>query len=189
MVNLQTYHLIPPPHFQLTESDLEPYKNFPLVVSERWQLEIAETVFDVVNQEADRVENKRRSKQQQSASCAANSSAVPSSSNQKACTSSTASEASSGEIPGGVDPFSASQFNSDCIVDGDVLKLVGPFFQTWQRKFLRLFPNRLELYCKSRDGTILKKGAEVCHIYRQYPTILLFPLLLLLFSFLVNFYG
>ncbi|VDN14899.1 unnamed protein product [Dibothriocephalus latus] len=51
--------------------------------------------------------------------------------------------------------------DSDCIMEGDVLKLVGPFFQTWQRKFLRLFPNRLELYSKSRDGLAVKKGVEV----------------------------
>ena len=36
------------------------YKNFPLVVSDRWQNEIAETVFEVVNQEADKIESKRR---------------------------------------------------------------------------------------------------------------------------------
>jgi len=46
--------------FQLTEADQELYKNFPLVVSDRWQNEIAETVFEVVNQEADKIESKRR---------------------------------------------------------------------------------------------------------------------------------
>jgi len=45
---------------QLTEADQELYKNFPLVVSDRWQNEIAETVFDVVNQDADKIESKRR---------------------------------------------------------------------------------------------------------------------------------
>jgi beta-adrenergic-receptor kinase len=33
-------------------------------VSERWQQEIAETVFDAVNQEADKTEAKRRQKAQ-----------------------------------------------------------------------------------------------------------------------------
>ena len=47
---------------QLTESDQELYANFPLVVSERWQQEIAETVFDAVNQETDKLELKRRPK-------------------------------------------------------------------------------------------------------------------------------
>ena len=46
--------------WQLTDADQELYKNFPLVVSDRWQNEIAETVFEVVNQEADKVESKRR---------------------------------------------------------------------------------------------------------------------------------
>ena len=154
---------------QLTESDLEPYKNFPLVVSERWQLEIAETVFDVVNQETDRIENKRRSKQQLSqhasqASSATNSTVVAST---QKVSYSTGSEGSFGDTSGTVEPASASQPNSDCIVDGDILKLVGPFFQTWQRKFLRLFPNRLELYSKSRDGTVLKKGVEVYYNIRS----------------------
>jgi len=44
----------------LTDADQELYKNFPLIVSDRWQNEIAETVFEVVNQEADKVESKRR---------------------------------------------------------------------------------------------------------------------------------
>ncbi|KAK3858041.1 hypothetical protein Pcinc_035739 [Petrolisthes cinctipes] len=47
---------------QLTEADQELYKNFPLVISERWQTEVAETVFDTVNQEADKTEHKRRAK-------------------------------------------------------------------------------------------------------------------------------
>lgn len=40
---------------KLTESDQNLYKNFALIVSERWQLEIAETVFSSVNYEADKV--------------------------------------------------------------------------------------------------------------------------------------
>lgn len=47
---------------KLTEADQELYKNFPLVISERWQTEVAETVFESVNQEADKVEHKRRTK-------------------------------------------------------------------------------------------------------------------------------
>lgn len=41
------------------------YKDFPLVISERWQSEVAETVFETINQEADKVEHKRKSKQKQ----------------------------------------------------------------------------------------------------------------------------
>ena len=47
---------------QLTESDQELYKNFPLVVSDRWQQEVAETVFEAINQDADKTEQKRRQK-------------------------------------------------------------------------------------------------------------------------------
>jgi len=51
---------------------------------------------------------------------------------------------------------------TDCIVEGEVLKLGGPFLQTWQKKHLKLYPNRLEFYPKSRDGQIVKgKGVEV----------------------------
>jgi len=38
---------------KLTEADQELYKNFPLVISERWQNEVAETVFDSINHEYD----------------------------------------------------------------------------------------------------------------------------------------
>ncbi|CAG0898274.1 unnamed protein product [Darwinula stevensoni] len=47
---------------KLTDADQELYKNFPLVISERWQAEVAETVFDTINQENDRLEQKKRSK-------------------------------------------------------------------------------------------------------------------------------
>lgn len=50
---------------QLLESDQDLYKNFPLVISERWQAEIAETVFDTVNTEADKIEQKKRAKHKQ----------------------------------------------------------------------------------------------------------------------------
>lgn len=39
------------------------YKNFPLVISERWQNEVAETVFDTINFEADKAELKKKAKQ------------------------------------------------------------------------------------------------------------------------------
>ena len=38
------------------------YQNFSLVISERWQAEVAETVFDTINQEADKAEAKKKSK-------------------------------------------------------------------------------------------------------------------------------
>ena len=48
---------------KLGEPDNELYKNFNITISERWQNEIAETVFDVVNQDADKMEMKKKAKQ------------------------------------------------------------------------------------------------------------------------------
>ena len=50
---------------QLTETDQAQYKDFPLVISERWQSEVAETVFETINQEADKMEHKKKAKQKQ----------------------------------------------------------------------------------------------------------------------------
>ncbi|KAG8200190.1 hypothetical protein JTE90_024973 [Oedothorax gibbosus] len=47
---------------KLTDADQELYKNFPVVISERWQQEIAETVFETINLEADKVEQKKKAK-------------------------------------------------------------------------------------------------------------------------------
>ncbi|XP_076331468.1 G protein-coupled receptor kinase 1-like isoform X1 [Tachypleus tridentatus] len=47
---------------KLTEADQELYRNFPVVISDRWQQEIAETVFDAINQEADKMAQKRKAK-------------------------------------------------------------------------------------------------------------------------------
>lgn len=52
-------------HWQLTEADQAQYKDFPLVISERWQGEVAETVFETINQEADKMELKKKAKQKQ----------------------------------------------------------------------------------------------------------------------------
>lgn len=41
---------------KLTDADQELYKNFPLTISERWQAEVAETVFETINNEADKVD-------------------------------------------------------------------------------------------------------------------------------------
>lgn len=47
---------------KLTEADQDLYKSFPVVISERWQQEISETVFDTINQETDKIEQKKKSK-------------------------------------------------------------------------------------------------------------------------------
>ncbi|GAB5579260.1 beta-adrenergic receptor kinase 2 isoform X1 [Prionailurus iriomotensis] len=41
------------------------YKNFPLVISERWQLEVAETVYEAVNADTDKIEARKRAKNKQ----------------------------------------------------------------------------------------------------------------------------
>ncbi|XP_070206048.1 G protein-coupled receptor kinase 3-like isoform X1 [Littorina saxatilis] len=110
---------------KLTEADQELYRNFPLVVSERWQQEVAETVFDAINQDTDKLEQKRKAK------------------------------------PSKIDDLDLAG-PTDCIVEGEVLKLGGPFLQTWQKKHLKLYPNRLEFYHKTRDGQVTRsKGVEL----------------------------
>ncbi|XP_015783383.1 G protein-coupled receptor kinase 1 [Tetranychus urticae] len=47
---------------KLTDADQDLYKNFPVVISERWQQEISETVFDTINIETDKIEQKRKAK-------------------------------------------------------------------------------------------------------------------------------
>lgn len=47
---------------KLTDADQDVYKGFAVVVSERWQFEIAETVFDTINSETDKIELKKRAK-------------------------------------------------------------------------------------------------------------------------------
>ncbi|XP_043385261.1 beta-adrenergic receptor kinase 2 isoform X1 [Chelonia mydas] len=50
---------------KLVDSDQELYKNFPLVISERWQQEVAETVYDAVNADTDKIEARKRTKNKQ----------------------------------------------------------------------------------------------------------------------------
>jgi beta-adrenergic-receptor kinase len=47
---------------KLTEDDQKTYSRFNVVVSDRWQAEIMESVFDVVNTQTDKQESKERSK-------------------------------------------------------------------------------------------------------------------------------
>ncbi|XP_049593497.1 beta-adrenergic receptor kinase 2 isoform X3 [Syngnathus scovelli] len=50
---------------KLLDSDQDLYKNFPLVISERWQQEVAETVYDAVNSDTDKNEARKRAKNKQ----------------------------------------------------------------------------------------------------------------------------
>ncbi|XP_039501290.1 G protein-coupled receptor kinase 1 isoform X3 [Drosophila santomea] len=50
---------------KLNDADQDLYKMFSLTISERWQQEVSETVFDTVNTETDKLEQKRKLKQKQ----------------------------------------------------------------------------------------------------------------------------
>lgn len=47
---------------KLSEKDQNLYQDFDLVVSSRWQKEICDTIFDMVNHETDKIEAKKRAK-------------------------------------------------------------------------------------------------------------------------------
>nr|XP_022905168.1 G protein-coupled receptor kinase 1 isoform X2 [Onthophagus taurus]XP_022905169.1 G protein-coupled receptor kinase 1 isoform X2 [Onthophagus taurus] len=96
---------------KLTEADQELYKNFPLVISERWQNEVAETVFDTINFEANKAENKKKAKQKMK--------------------------------------FDLDEKESDCILQGYIKKLGGPWTSSWQMRYAKLYPNRIELHPES----------------------------------------
>ncbi|GAB1602107.1 beta-adrenergic receptor kinase 2-like [Argonauta hians] len=109
---------------RLTDADQQLYENFTLTVSDRWQQEITETVFDTVNTETDKLEMKKKPKRED-------------------------------QIEKG----------TDVIVEGEILKLGGPFLNSWQKRHLRLYPNRLEFYQKNRDGGIQKNKVELITMY------------------------
>lgn len=109
---------------KLLESDQQLYENFTLTVSDRWQQEITETVFETVNTETDKLEMKKKPKRD--------------------------------------DPC---EKGTDVIVEGEILKLGGPFLNSWQKRHLRLYPNRLEFYQKNRDGGIQKNKVELITMY------------------------
>lgn len=48
--------------WQLAEQDQDLYRNFTMTISERWQQEVAETVFEAINQDTDKLEQKRKQK-------------------------------------------------------------------------------------------------------------------------------
>ncbi|KAK2100062.1 Beta-adrenergic receptor kinase 1 [Saguinus oedipus] len=121
---------------KLLDSDQELYRNFPLTISERWQQEVAETVFDTINAETDRLEARKKAKNKQlgheegedrpllwhqAAACLGAGPAEP--------------------------PLSlASDYalGKDCIMHGYMSKMGNPFLTQWQRRYFYLFPNRLE---------------------------------------------
>ncbi|KAJ1520001.1 hypothetical protein ONE63_004232 [Megalurothrips usitatus] len=48
---------------RLTDADQTIYTHFNVTISERWQAEVADTVFETINQEADKQEQKKKAKQ------------------------------------------------------------------------------------------------------------------------------
>ena len=89
------------------------YKDFAINISERWQSEIVETVFDSVNAETDKIETKRRAKMKQN--------------------------------------FYEDEKDSDLILQGHLKKNTGTFGLSWQTRYAKLYPNRLELYYENKE--------------------------------------
>lgn len=121
-------------HIKLTDADQELYKNFPVVVSERWQHEIAETIFDYINHEADKAEMKRKKQNKLG--------------------------------------YQEEEEQSDCILHGYIKRLGGTFTATWLTRYVRLYPNRLELWsesspAKSPELIFMDQIEEVCNDYVQ----------------------
>jgi len=132
---------------KLTDADQELYKNFPLVVSERWQHEVAETVFDAINSDTDKVELKRKQKPK------ADEVDLVLIKDKRWCRCLLCCKRCDlGYII--ILDHERQAGPTDCIVEGEVLKLGGPFNQSWSKKHLKLYPNRLEFYQKARDGTV-----------------------------------
>ncbi|VDM31277.1 unnamed protein product [Hydatigera taeniaeformis] len=186
----------------LTEEDQQVYKEFDVVIADRWQHEMTTTIFDAVNEDFDQMESKRRAKLQQRLNQLTHTlasqpegettsvvsglpSASPSLSRSASATTMTASQQKSldhEDIPSWpaelllewwIDPERYGCGPSDCLVESELLRLGGPFLHTWQKKHVRLFPNRLEIYVKNQHGIPLK-GAEfisMLDIASIYPTL------------------
>jgi len=102
---------------KLTDADQELYKNFPLVISERWQNEVSETVFDTINNDYDKKEHSRSRKPKAK--------------------------------------FGSDEKESDILLHGYLKKLGGPFAQTWQTRYAKLYPNRIELHSDSNKPELI----------------------------------
>eukprot|EP00116_Pleurobrachia_bachei_P005151 sb/3465413/ len=115
---------------KLTKEDEDHYREFDIFLSYRWQKEIVETIFDTVNTEADKIENK---KPKRSASV---------------------------------------DLSGDCILQGYLLKLGGPFLSQWQKKYFHLFPNRLEWRAEPSTGGVddVMMTSSKCHVTGSPPT-------------------
>lgn len=79
---------------------------------------MAETVFDTINHEYDKAEQKK-AKQKNKAK------------------------------------FSSDEKESDVILHGYIKKLGGPFEATWQNRYAKLYPNRLELHTENNKPQLV----------------------------------
>ncbi|EUB60888.1 Beta-adrenergic receptor kinase [Echinococcus granulosus] len=188
---------------RLTEEDQQVYKEFDVVIADRWQHEMTTTIFDAVNEDFDQMESKRRAKLQQrlnqltqtltsqpegetTSTLTATPSALPQSPLSRSASSTVMATSQQKsldheDIPSWpaelllewwIDPERYGCGPSDCLVESELLRLGGPFLHTWQKKHVRLFPNRLEIYTKNQHGIPLK-GAEDQIVVDQWLNVLL----------------
>lgn len=124
---------------KLLDSDQELYRNFPLTISERWQQEVAETVFDTINAETDRLEARKKAKNKQ----------LGHEEGVRAGVCRRGRGRGLGARPSRVPALCLSvrsdyALGKDCIMHGYMSKMGNPFLTQWQRRYFYLFPNRLE---------------------------------------------
>ncbi|KFO34854.1 Beta-adrenergic receptor kinase 2 [Fukomys damarensis] len=130
---------------KLLDCDQELYKNFPLVISERWQQEVTETVYEAVNADTDKIEARKRAKNKQLGHEEEYNKGVlypfnhlpPQISRNTALVCKLLFRELSLS-------HTAYALGKDCIMHGHMLKLGNPFLTQWQRRYFYLFPNRLE---------------------------------------------
>ena len=133
---------------KLTDEDQKAWDGFHNVVSCRWQKEIAETIFESVNQEQDRIESKKKLKGNKHGSDDAQSLNVYMHSLGSQIKKLFGKSEHDGDKHGSSSPYAKGK---DCIMHGYIYKLGGPFNSQWQRKYFYLFPNRIEAISES-DG-------------------------------------
>uniref|UniRef100_A0A1I8JQ96 TH1 domain-containing protein n=1 Tax=Macrostomum lignano TaxID=282301 RepID=A0A1I8JQ96_9PLAT len=115
---------------KLTDVDQQLYRNFNLTVSERWQLEVADTVFEAVNLEEDKIEARRTKWPIESSA-------------------DVALRARRLATPPRQAPTVSLRAKYSALAS--------------QKRYLRLFPNRLEMHCK--PGLQRKPAVELLAMF------------------------
>lgn len=127
---------------KLSDQDQTIWDHFHVVVSDRWQREIGETVFDQVNSEQDKIELKRKGKCKIGEDAQGISGTIESIGNRfKKMLGMKESDDYWMPSKSMSLPYASGK---DCIMHGYVYKLGGPFGTQWHRKYFYLFPNRIE---------------------------------------------